>query len=166
MATSRRDIAAPIDLGARLERLSERIALEPDVLALFLYGSYGTPSQTPLSDVDLALLFKPGRTPDFDRELRIRGDILETLAEDDVSITLLERSDPIFQHEVLRTGRLLFCANETELADFVEHVLDRHADFAIDHERFLAEYDAALRHDARASRRRGPPSAGKDEPGS
>ena len=84
--------------------------------------------------------------------MRIRGDILATLGEEDVSITLLERSDPIFQHEVLSTGRLLLCADETELADFVEQVLDRHADFVIDHQRFLAEYDDALRHDASLAR--------------
>jgi predicted nucleotidyltransferase len=147
MATSRRESLEPIDLGPLLERLVERLRTEDDVLALFLYGSYGTPTQSPLSDVDLALLFRPSRTPDRERELEIRGEILNLLGEEDVSITLLERSDPIFQHEVLRTGRTLFCADQAELADFVEHVLDRHADFVVDHERFLAEYDAAL-HEA------------------
>ena len=148
----RREPASPIHLGSRLERLAERLRSAPDVLALFLFGSYGTPAQSPLSDVDLALLFRAGRSPDLDRELELRGEILATLGEDDVSITLLERSDPIFQHEVLSTGRLLMCADEAELADFVEHVLDRHADFSIDHRRFLAEYDAALRHDLAARR--------------
>jgi predicted nucleotidyltransferase len=148
----RREAAAPIDLGSRLTRLADRLRSEPDVLALYLYGSYGTPAQGPLSDVDLAILFRPSRSPDLDRELELRGEVLAILGEDDVSITLLERSDPIFQYEVLSTGRRLMCADEVELADFVEQVLDRHADFSIDHELFLAEYDAALRHDLAARR--------------
>jgi predicted nucleotidyltransferase len=151
----------PIDLGGRLDLLVERLRAEPDLLAVYLYGSYGTAAQTTLSDVDLALLFKSGSAPDFDREMRVRGDILETLGEEDVSIMLLERSDPIFQHEVLRTGRLLLCADETALADFVEQVLDRHADFVIDHQRFLVEYDEALRHDASFVRARSPGHAEK-----
>jgi hypothetical protein len=58
-------------------------------------------------------------------------------------ITLLDRAPAPFQYEVLATGRLLLCTDPAALADFVETVLDRHADYVTD-ERFLREYDQAL----------------------
>jgi predicted nucleotidyltransferase len=73
MATRRRQPSQPIDLGPRLDRLAERLRAEHDVLALFLYGSYGTPEQTPLSDVDLALVSRPSQTPAIERELEVRA---------------------------------------------------------------------------------------------
>jgi hypothetical protein len=51
-----------------------------------------------------------------------------------------------FQFEVLSSGRRLLLRDEIAHADFVEFVIDRHSDFAIDYERFLRDYDEGLRH--------------------
>ena len=56
---------------------------------------YGKPQQTPLSDLDLALLFQKGRVPDFKRQLEIYGRIPEILHEDDVSITPESLAGPV-----------------------------------------------------------------------
>lgn len=135
----------PLRIDHRLDALREVLARAPGLVAAFLFGSYGTPRQTPLSDVDLALVFRLGEEPGFDAEMELRGEIHAALAEDDVGIVFLNRAPSPFQHEVLSTGRRLYCSDETALADFVERVLRVHADFVFDHRRFLAEYDQALR---------------------
>jgi predicted nucleotidyltransferase len=109
-----------------------------------LYGSYGTPDQTTLSDVDLALLFAQGREPRGSDELQLIGRILHTLKEDDVSVTILNRAPPIFQYTVLETGRSLICKDHVARADFIAQVLSRYADYMIDYRAFLEEYDEAL----------------------
>jgi len=136
-----------LEISAGLERLVEALPQEPSVLAVYLYGSYGTALQTPLSDVDLAVVLNCRERPDLDEELRLRSRILGLLGEDRVSITFLRQSGPIFQFEVLDTGRRLYCADEEALADFVAEVMSRHADYQIDHRRFLEEYDLALREE-------------------
>jgi len=143
---------APLDVGERVDDLAEALRRRRGLIAAWLYGSYGTARQTPLSDLDLALVFEAGYMPEPDEELDLRGEILAELGEEDVSITLLQQSDPIFQLEVLRTGRLIVCADEAKLADFVAEVLDRHADFAIDYEAMLRDYDEALRAEVAARR--------------
>ncbi len=133
-----------IDIDSRLPALLRLVREEAGVLAAFLFGSYGTADQTPLSDVDLAFVFRPGAVVGFAAELEFRGRVLESLRQDDVSILILNRASPILQFRVLATGRLLYCSDPGALADFTAEVLIRHADFAPDYRRFLREYDAAL----------------------
>lgn len=140
-----RNDGKPIRIDHRLGALEELLARTPGLIAAYLFGSYGTARQTPLSDVDLALVFRAGKSPDFRGEMRLRADILDALQEEDVSIVILDRAPSPFQYEVLATGRRLYCADEAALADFVERVLKVYCDFAIDHRHFLAEYDQALR---------------------
>jgi predicted nucleotidyltransferase len=123
----------------------ETLARETEGLAaIYLFGSYGTADQTPLSDVDLGFVFRADAVPSSPEELDLLGNVLDALREEDVTIVVLNKADCLFQFEVLSTGRLLYCADEIALADFVEEVLRRHGDYVIDHERFLREYDEAL----------------------
>jgi len=48
---------------------------EGDILALYLYGSLGTPYQTPLSDVDFAVLPVNGPKWDVHRELHVSAEL-------------------------------------------------------------------------------------------
>lgn len=134
----------PIDIEPYLGALVAELRALPGIVAAYLYGSYGTPLQTPLSDVDLALVFRPEAVPSFKEELRLIGLVTGTLHEDDVSVTILNRSPCTFQYRVLATGRRLLSTDPIALADFVEGVLRRHGDYVIDERRFLAEYDEAL----------------------
>lgn len=114
------------------------------LVAVYLYGSYGTPFQTPLSDVDLALVFAEEQVPQARQHLELIGRITETLQEDDVSVTILNSAPLAFQHKVLAEGRRLLLLDEIAHADFVERTVTRYCDFAIDEARFFEEYDRAL----------------------
>ena len=134
----------PIDIEPYREDLLKYLESQENLVAAWLYGSYGTPFQTPLSDLDLAVLYRRDRFPDFREQGGLSLVLTALLHEDDVSVTVLNRSPVLFQFRVLETGRLLVCRDPVALADFVESVISRHADFIVDHERFVREYDAAL----------------------
>lgn len=141
----RSETGSPIDVQPYLQDLQGYLESREGLIAAWIFGSYGTPHQTPLSDLDLALLFRRDRVPDLSRQVDLYADIPEILHEEDVSITLLNRAPILFQFRVLETGRLLLCRDPVALADFTEEVLSRHADFIVDHEQFVKEYDQALR---------------------
>ena len=147
-----RNTGRPIDIDDRLPELAHALREVPGLVAAYLYGSYGTPDQTPLSDVDLAVVYRAGEVPDFEQHLRLIGRVTGTLGEDDVSVTVLNRASVLFQRRVLREGRRLLVTDAVAHADFVESVIDRASDFDIDHRAFLREYDAALREDYGAGR--------------
>lgn len=140
-----RNTGEAIDVTDGLEALVERFRAVPGLVALFLYGSYDTPLQTPLSDVDLAVLFRDDARPDADERSRLTGVAMATLAEEDVSLTFLGRAPLPLQYEVLRTGRPLLVRDEVALADFRERVVHRYCDFVIDFEAMRRDYDVGLR---------------------
>jgi predicted nucleotidyltransferase len=141
----RSEKGTPIDVRPYLQNLRGYLESVEGLIAAWIFGSYGTRYQTPLSDLDLALLFRRDRAPDLDRQVQIYADIPEILHEEDVSITILNRAPVLFQFRVLETGRPLLCRDPIALADFTEEVISRHADFIIDYKQFVKEYDEALR---------------------
>lgn len=140
-----RNDGRPIDISSRLPELISALGETDGLAAVYLYGSYATPYQTPLSDVDLGFLFRPDSVPDFDGVLRLVGLVTGVLAEDDVSVTILNDAPLPHQIEVLRTGRKLLVRDEVAHADFVENVIDRASDFVVDYEAVLRDYDEGLR---------------------
>ncbi len=115
-------------------------------MAVYLFGSYGTPFQTPLSDVDLALVLSE-ETVSSAREIELTGLILEILQEDDLSVTILNRAPLALRYRVLAEGRCLLKLDEIAHADFVERTLTLYQDFAIEESSFFREYDRALLED-------------------
>jgi len=120
-----------IDVSARLPALEETLREVPGLAAVYLYGSYGTPSQTPLSDIDIALVFQEGREPSPQQHLELIGRIIAALHEDDVSVTVLNDAPLALRHKVLAEGRRLLLLDEIAHADVLEHTITRYSDFAI-----------------------------------
>jgi predicted nucleotidyltransferase len=140
----RRETGKTIDVEPFLRDLRSYLESLDGLVAAWIYGSYGTPYQTPLSDLDLALLYRRDRLPDLAEEGRVWSRIVEILREEDVSVTIVNRASILLQFQVIKTGRKLVCRDPIALADFVEWVLSRHADYIIHHREFAREYDQAL----------------------
>ncbi|MBT9173053.1 MAG: hypothetical protein DDT21_01443 [Syntrophomonadaceae bacterium] len=132
-----------INIDEHLPAIQEYLAGCPDIAASYIYGSYGTEFQLPLSDVDLAVLFTPGGY-NLDRLLEISAKLSYITREDDVNVVALNNAPITLQYEVISTGRLLQ-RKENHLEDFMEYVLKRYADYKIDLDIFNRDYDDALR---------------------
>jgi predicted nucleotidyltransferase len=136
-----------IDLRGKIPQLIQYFTSKRNILAVYLYGSYGTEYQTPLSDVDLALLFIAGTKITFEEQLNLAGDISDIVQEDDVNLLFLNEVPVTMQFEVLLTGRLIFKRDHDQVCDFVEQVLKRYGDYQIDLREFYREYDESLREE-------------------
>lgn len=134
-----------VRIDERLGRLPGVFARFDGVVAAFLHGSYGTPHQTPLSDVDLAVVYRRERLPDLRELANLQGDVEDALGLEDVSVTVLNRTPLPFQFRVLTNGRLLYVADPVALADFREHVCKLYGDFEPDYRRLALDYDRALK---------------------
>ncbi|WPD18655.1 type VII toxin-antitoxin system HepT family RNase toxin [Thermaerobacter composti] len=134
-----------VRVDERLRRLPGVFARFDGVVAAFLHGSYGTPHQTPLSDVDLAVVYRPERLPDLRELANLQGNVEDALGIEDVSVTVLNRTPLSFQFRVLTSGRLLYVADPVALADLRERVCKLYGDFEPDYRRFALDYDRALK---------------------
>ena len=85
------------------------LATQPDVVAVYLFGSLVEGQTTPHSDVDIAILLVGASDPLAmgDRQLQLMGE-LERFADREVDLVILNAAPPILRHQVLRNGRLLY----------------------------------------------------------
>lgn len=134
-----------VNIEPQIGALVRYLEAQDDILAAYLYGSYGTAHQTALSDVDLALLFYRERRPDLRRLLSLEADIASICGEDDVNVLVLNDADVILQHRVLETGRPLLEKDPVAVSDFRERVFVIHGDFEPFYRAFCRDYDRALR---------------------
>ncbi len=132
-----------IDIEDKLPALREYFASQPEIEAAYLYGSYGTPFQTPLSDVDLALLLS--KKISFKRELQISAKISMIAEEDDINVLILNDAPVVLQFNVIAAERVLYKRDADKVADFVEIVLTRYGDYQIDMAFFSREHFEGLK---------------------
>jgi len=101
----------------------------PDLVAVYLFGSTARDQAHALSDVDVAVLFAAELSPAdmFDRTLEI-GVILDEALHQSVDVIALNRAPPALCFQVLKHGRLLLEQDSTQRCVFVMHALRRYYD--------------------------------------
>lgn len=101
----------------------------PPVIAAYLFGSHATGKVWAESDVDVALLF--GET-DVSNQIEITGRLSEHLCQAldgvEVDVVSLDGVPTHFTYEILRTGKLAFCANPHERIQFEMGVFEKQTD--------------------------------------
>jgi len=116
-------------------RLAERIALvagQRDLLAVYVFGSTAGGTQTPLSDLDLAVLL-PDSVPEqeyFERRLTLAGELSSLLSEDRVDLVLLNEAPPLLRHRVVTRGTRVYTGNERACSAFERRAISEYLDLA------------------------------------
>ena len=98
-----------------LARISSLLA-ERGAAFAYVFGSYGTPSFGPESDVDIAVSFAPRRLAS--KEFFALASDLEDVAGRKVDLADLLVCDPILRMQVLRRGRVIFVRDARALSEF------------------------------------------------
>ena len=111
----------PSNIKQRLDRLIPLFEREGVQLA-YLFGSLG--QDQPGHDVDLAILTQG--EPAF----RLRPEITECLGTERVDLVDLSRASPVLRFEVLRTGQLLYTADQALTERFELSTLQVYRDTA------------------------------------
>ncbi|MFZ5651082.1 MAG: type VII toxin-antitoxin system MntA family adenylyltransferase antitoxin [Bacillota bacterium] len=119
-----------ININHKMNELQNYFSNNSMIIAAFLYGSYGTETQTRLSDVDLAILLNVNKIS-FDDELKISSDIRSLTGEDDINIMILNDIPLPLQYSILSTGNRIYEKDINTLNDFIEYVTKMYLDFAI-----------------------------------
>src|SRR5512139_2556302 len=85
-----------------------------DVVLAYLYGSQARGEAGPLSDVDVAVLFRAGLSGGkrFRQLLAVMGEFMDIFEREDVFVADLDDATPLLRFEVYQEGRLLYCQND------------------------------------------------------
>lgn len=95
------------------------LAAQPDVVAVYLFGSLAEGRATSRSDVDIAILLRDDAEAAVGgaRHLQLIGD-LERFADREVDVVMLNRASPILQQQILQHGRLLYEGDQRARVEF------------------------------------------------
>lgn len=136
----------------QLDAIAGFVKSRDDILALYLYGSYGSRFQTPLSDVDLAILPMPRTKWTARDEMMVFGELISPAMEDDVNPVNLATAPVDLQMRILDTGTLLYVRDRSLLADFQARVVLRYCDFRPVLDAIYRDYDTGLREELHRDR--------------
>lgn len=102
-----------------------------DVVLAYVFGSQASGETTPLSDVDIAVLFDADVPANeyFDRQIALIADFISLLHRNDVDVVVLNTATPLLAHEAAG-GDVLFCADEVVRVEFEKQALRRYVDTA------------------------------------
>ncbi|MCL6635615.1 MAG: nucleotidyltransferase domain-containing protein [Peptococcaceae bacterium] len=133
------DSAAPT-----LQAVREYLSRQDDIVAVYLFGSYGTAFQKKFSDLDLGVVFFPDKLPDLGRELSIEAEISLLLGIEEVDLVNLNRAPVQLRFKAVAEGTILFEADANALANFLEDTYRIYGDYQVDLETYYREYRKAL----------------------
>ncbi len=131
--------------GPVLKAIQDYLSRQDDIVALYLFGSFGTEFQNNFSDLDLGVIYYPGKSPDLRRELSIEADLSLLLGIERIDLVNLNRAPTQLRFKAVAKGSLLFEADANTLADFLEDTYRRYGDYRVDLETYYREYRKALR---------------------
>jgi predicted nucleotidyltransferase len=100
-------------VGVRLQRLIARVAQDPDVLGVILFGSQERGDAGPRSDVDVCLVLESGAPAGLSASRKR----LEYLAGHDLDLTIFQQLPLYLRSRILKEGRVLFVRDEDRLYD-------------------------------------------------
>ncbi|GFP22954.1 uncharacterized protein HKBW3S43_00572 [Candidatus Hakubella thermalkaliphila] len=102
--------------GKDLAQVVEFLRKDETIIAAYLFGSYATARENPLSDLDIAVLLD-SRFPSssyLDKQIELLTYLSQIRGTDRVDVVILNRASPLLAHRILRDGRLLFSKDESQ----------------------------------------------------
>lgn len=112
-----------------LKALQDYLSRQDDIVAVYLFGSFGTEFQNKFSDIDLGAVFYPSKLPDLGRELSIEADLSLLLGTDRIDLINLNRAPVQIRFKAASKGTILYEANANELSSFLENTYRIYGDY-------------------------------------
>lgn len=122
----------PADLDRRIRELSEVWTADPEIAALYLFGSRAGAHPGPRSDVDMAVVLQEGLddTTRWRKRLALAADACQRLGTDAVDLVVLEDTPSVLGHRVLAQGVLLSERDPRRRTCVAERILRQYLDEA------------------------------------
>ena len=131
-----------LNIENEIENLKKYFSQQPDILAVWIVGSYGTEYQREDSDIDFAILFD--KDIDDLEEMKFACDITEILNIENIDTINLRKAPITLQFKAIKDGRNLYEADYIKICDYIEYVIDNYVDRKYYLDKFERDYFAAL----------------------
>lgn len=129
----------------KINRLKIFCEKNPNILALFIFGSFGTEEELFQSDIDFAILYY--KNIPLIEHLNVAVEFVKILEREDVDVLNLNEAPIDIKMRVISEGELIYCSNEIKLSDFKEKVFDLYADYEPVLRKFYEDYIEGIKYE-------------------
>lgn len=121
----------PADVKEKVPVAVKAVASDPDIVALFAFGSLSTGMLTPLSDLDFGVLLSVdlNKKQRFEKHLELIGLFSATFRTEELDLVVLNDAPVRFSYSIMSRGKILFCRDRAALIDFIEKTRMLYLDF-------------------------------------
>jgi len=132
----------PSDVRDRIPGLINRLSKDREIVAFFSFGSLIAGNLKPLSDLDFGILVSPAidHKQRFDKHLELIGLFNEQFETDEIDLVLMNDAPVRFSHNIIKSGKLIFCSDYDVLRDFIEKTVKVYLDFRYFRDEFDKEF--------------------------
>lgn len=108
-----------------------RVFEKERVVFAYLFGSQVSGNISKLSDVDIAVYFdeRLSKAERFKEKLEIMAELSSLLKRDDVDVVPLNDAYPLFEHRIVKQGKVIFSVDEKLRLDYEVKAVMRYLDF-------------------------------------
>ena len=122
-----------------LEALRKIFKSEEKISVAYLFGSHAKKLNTPVSDIDIAVLLSETPKNLFEYYLYLVNK-LSGIVGDDLDLIILNTASPMLKHQIIKYGKIIYTRNEKERIMFESRAESEYLDFS----RALKRYDECL----------------------
>ena len=121
----------PDDVLDKLPEIINKVKVDPDVVALYAFGSLAKGDLKPLSDLDFALLLSRelNKKERFNKHIELIGVFTGTFHTDEVDLIVLNDAPLRFSYNILKNGKCLALKDKGHFIDFHEHTNKMYIEF-------------------------------------
>jgi len=116
------------------------------IVASYLFGSFAMGTNTPLSDIDIAVLFDKDLSKKIMEELEneILDGLMKMFKTDEIDLVILNHAPLSVRYGVLKTAKMVYCSNIEKTVDFQTEVFSKYLDIKPYREEFYREFLKSL----------------------
>lgn len=116
-------------MRAEIERIIIFFEKRPEVIALYIFGSFDTPFERDDSDMDIAVLVSIENKKDFEELKSEYYSASPGFSMRTVDIVILNMASTYLKHRILETGRIMLDKNPSQRKEFAASVLQEYFDY-------------------------------------
>ncbi len=102
----------------QLNRITDALAVKPEVNTVYLYGSFAKDNAIESSDIDIGVQLDPGFTPDYRYSVQLTSQLEDLNLGRKVDAFVINNMSPLFRFNVIYPNKVLYCRDQAKRVEF------------------------------------------------
>jgi uncharacterized protein len=118
-----------VNMNQMIQKISDYFSSKPEVVAVYLFGSYARDRQYLTSDVDIGILFETGLSEKFSEKTVEYSKDLARITRKDIHPVVMNHAGEFLAKQIFSKGRCIHQKNKSLVSEYQMKMYSMIADF-------------------------------------